>query len=549
MEAAHSGLLSVESEKSLPFMTGPSSAARTSLVALLVFVMSFLVDMLGDTTVFTRHGISVIWPTNGLLVAVILLMPRRIWPVLLAAGIAAQVAHDLFFGFTPRATGLFALGDTIQILIIVLGLGYSFDGLPRLNSLKALGKYCFFAAFLAPAVGAFIGANGISGSYAVNWRVWFFGEMLGFLTFTPAILSWFSARRDWIHRSPHSTAEAAALLITLAIFGYLALLAPWKTLSSTLTYCFVPFLLWAALRFGSLGVSASMIVISFLSLWGALHGHGPFTEPEPFLNVLSLQLFLIFAAAPFMTLAAVVEDRERARLVEKELSRRLISAQEQERIRIARELHDDVAQQLALLAMELAQTKRSLHGLPQVSERLEEIRQHSSDVALNVQMLSHKLHNAKLDYLGLVAATRTFCKEVAQQYDVGIDFKDENIPKNLAKDVSLCLFRVAQESLHNAVKYSGTKEFAVELSATTNEVQLVVSDAGAGFDVENATTDRGLGLVSMKERVQLIHGRFHIESKPGAGTRIVASAPLVAELGESSVGLWGHLFGRSPGVA
>ena len=126
--------------------------------------------MLGDTIVFTSHGISVLWPPTPLLVAVMLLMSRSTWPVLIAAGMAGQVAHDLQFGFAPRAAGLFALAGTIQLLIIGLGLRYFFDSVPRLNSLKALGKYCFFAAFLAPFVGAFIDVSAISGSYAVNWR-------------------------------------------------------------------------------------------------------------------------------------------------------------------------------------------------------------------------------------------------------------------------------------------------------------------------------------------------------------------------------------------
>jgi integral membrane sensor domain MASE1 len=185
--------------------------------------------------------------------------------VLVPAGLAGAAVENLHLGFPLGATGLFFLADTIEFLIIGLGLGYSFDGVPRLNSLKALGKYCFFAAFLGPLVGAFIGASAISGSYAVNWRIWFFSEMLPFLTLTPAILSWASAGRVWIHRSVHLAVEAAALLGALAILGYLVLLAPWKTLPS-MPYSFAPLLLGATLRFGSLGVSTSMIVISFLSI-------------------------------------------------------------------------------------------------------------------------------------------------------------------------------------------------------------------------------------------------------------------------------------------
>ena len=463
------------------------------------------------------------------LVAAMLLVPRRNWLVLIPAGLAGAAIENLQLGFTLGATSLFFLADTIQFLIIGLGLGYSFDGVPRLNSSKALAKYCFFAAFLGPLVGAFIGANASSGSYAVNWRVWFFSEMLSFLTITPAILSWASAGRAWIHRPVRSAVEAAALLGTLAILGYLVLVAPWKTLPSTL-YFLVPLLLWAALRFGSLGVSTSMIAISSLSIWGAMHGHGPFTGPEPTRNVLSMQVFLIFAAAPFMVLAAVVEERASARLVERELSRRLISAQEQERSRIARELHDDICQRLALLSMEVDQANRSANeSAYTTTERLKDIRLHCSEIAGDVQLLSHELHSSKLDYLGIVAAIRSFCHEFSKQHEVSVEFTNSDVPAELPREFSLCLFRVAQEALHNAAKYSGANGFLVELGRAGNEVRLEVKDTGIGFDVKEASRKGGLGLVSMQERVRAVNGRFYVESKPGAGTKIIASVPAAAE--------------------
>jgi integral membrane sensor domain MASE1 len=168
MEADHSPPLSFESEKALPFMAGPPSAVRTVLLALVVFVMCYLADALCDTTIFIIHNIYLIGLANGLLVALMLLMPRRTWPVIIAAGVAADVAHNIQFDFTPWAKVVFALNATIEFLIIGLGLGYSFDGVPRLNSLKALGKYCFFAVFLAPSVFAFISASAIPGSFLFN---------------------------------------------------------------------------------------------------------------------------------------------------------------------------------------------------------------------------------------------------------------------------------------------------------------------------------------------------------------------------------------------
>ena len=121
---------------------------------------------------------------------------------------------------------------------------------------------------------------------------------------------------------------------------------------------------------------------------------------------------------------------------------------------------------------------------------------------------------------------------MSKQFDLQIKFSAQDVPKQLPKDISLCLFRVAQEALHNAMKYSGVRDFTVELTATDNTVELVVSDEGAGFDVQKAGTRGGLGLLSMHERANLVHGTLSVDSVPGEGTRIQVTVPFgVAERG------------------
>ena len=223
-------------------------------------------------------------------------------------------------------------------------------------------------------------------------------------------------------------------------------------------------------------------------------------------------------------------DQKLAQQSLEKVSGQLIEAQEKERSRIARDLHDDICQRLALLSMEIEQADRvSNTSSTETKGNLDEIRRHCSEIASDVQSLSHQLHSSKLDYLGIAAAIRGFCHEFSRQHEVKIDFTDANVPAQLSKEVSLCLFRVAQEALQNAMKYSGVNQFTVELTATPGEIQLEVSDSGAGFDVEGAQKNRGLGLVSMQERVHLVHGMFSVESKPWEGTRIVAVVPLVQE--------------------
>ena len=232
----------------------------------------------------------------------------------------------------------------------------------------------------------------------------------------------------------------------------------------------------------------------------------------------------------FIGSAIDTTDQKLAQQALERVSGQLIEAQEKERSRIARDLHDDICQRLALLSMELAQTNRSSGGPPEALKKsLEDIQKHCSEIAGDVQSLSHQLHSSKLDYLGIVAAIRGFCVEFSKQHRVDIEFLESNVPDDLPKDVSLSLFRVAQEALHNAVKYSGVNQFSVELSGVEDAVRLVVSDAGAGFDVEEAKRNRGLGLLSMQERIHLVHGSFSVESKPWQGTRVMAAVPLIAQ--------------------
>jgi PAS domain S-box-containing protein len=232
----------------------------------------------------------------------------------------------------------------------------------------------------------------------------------------------------------------------------------------------------------------------------------------------------------FIGSAIDTTDQKLAQQALAKISGQLIEAQEKERSRIARDLHDDICQRLALLSMEIERANRTTgSSFTATKQNLEDIRKHCSEIALDVQSLSHQLHSSTLDFLGVVTAIRSFCAEFSKQHQVNIKFTDRNVPRQLPKDISLCLFRVTQEALHNAVKYSGTNQFFVALSATQKEIQLVVQDGGAGFDLEEARKNPGLGLVSMQERVNLVHGTFSVDSKPGNGTRISAIVPLTPE--------------------
>ncbi len=234
----------------------------------------------------------------------------------------------------------------------------------------------------------------------------------------------------------------------------------------------------------------------------------------------------------FIGSAIDVTDQKLAQDALEQLSGKLIEAQEKERSRIAKELNDDIGQRLALLGVELERANSASDiSNSRRDARFMDIRQHCAAIASDVQALSHELHSSKLDYLGLVAATRSFCAEFSKLKNVDVEFTDEDVPYPLPKDVSLCLFRVTQEALHNALKHSEARHFTVSLRGTPEQVRLEVKDQGVGFDAEAASQRSGLGLLSMQERVHLVKGTFSIESKPQQGTSVVASVPLGGNIG------------------
>jgi PAS domain S-box-containing protein len=625
-----------------------------SLVAVICYQADRLVYVLG----IPPNHIASFWPPTAFLVAVLLLVRRRIWSALIVAGLGAMALADLRNGVPIRFEIWITLGNLAEALVATFGISLLLNGNAHLSSMKKLARYLVVAVVLVPLVSAFMGAIGSErGGYMLQWRLWFFADALAFLTVAPAILNWVHEGRSWARKSGNYL-ELAAMLTLLVFFGYLTFMGTARGNRPALLYSLVPLLLWASLRLGLKGVSTSMLVIALLSIWGAAHGRGPFSEQGPLNNALSLQLFLFFAAIPFTVLAVVVEEEnhvqkalidEEAQLTEaqhlaqvgswqwdpesdrvtwsRELYRmsgrdpdlpalsykehsllytpqsidqlqkfveealrngtpyeldmemirpdgstswirargeaqrdetgriiglrgtaqdinerklaeevlakvggRLIEAHEEERAWIARELHDDIGQQLALLANSLERMEKdppasAAEVCTSVGEQLRRVHGISADV----QAISHRLHSSKLRYLGIVAAAKSFCQEVSDLHKVEVNFTHEEIPREVPEETSLCLFRIMQESLQNAVKHSGARHFEVDLRGAPDGIHLTVRDTGLGFDPEAVVNNRGLGLISMQERVNLVKGTFSIESGPNLGTTIHACVPLKRE--------------------
>jgi PAS domain S-box-containing protein len=231
---------------------------------------------------------------------------------------------------------------------------------------------------------------------------------------------------------------------------------------------------------------------------------------------------------PLRMLGVFVDFTERHRVEDelRDLSGRLIDAHEQERRRLARELHDDVGQRLALMAMDVGALRERLGGVPDdLRDALMRMASEITAIGSQLHAFSHDLHPARLEQIGLTASIRTICEEISAARGMTIDFSTGEVPDGLPLQIAVCLYRIVQEALHNVVKHSRSTRASVILSATPAAVTLRVLDEGIGFNPDDGRKGT-LGLVSMRERARMMRGDFAVTSGTGKGTTIDVRVPL-----------------------
>ena len=225
-------------------------------------------------------------------------------------------------------------------------------------------------------------------------------------------------------------------------------------------------------------------------------------------------------------MASDVTEARQAESVLRELSGRLISSQEEERRRVARELHDHIGQELALLCVQAQRVESGLSDDESTSRAdVHELYKRIKEIATDVSKLSHRLHSSELDFIGLSAAAERLCRDFANQHGIDMDYQIKNVPR-LDSGKSLCFYRVLQEALRNVAKHSRATRVAVELFARDNQLTLKVNDNGIGFDIDKVRFESGLGLVSIRERLNLVGGRYTLTSRAGRGTTLTASVSI-----------------------
>lgn len=268
---------------------------------------------------------------------------------------------------------------------------------------------------------------------------------------------------------------------------------------------------------------------------GSVVGFRPPSLWESYRNYAIVGLCIILAQTA--TIVGLLLQRARRRSAEafsRDLSGRLINAQEDERRRIARDLHDDLSQRLALLSVELEMLGQKPPTQPEaIAGPIQKFSGQVKSLSSEVHRLAHELHPAKLDQLGLAAAVRGFCKELAAAHEIAIEFETCDLPRAIPNDLALCLYRVLQEALQNVIKHSDATCAKVELAMEGRELCLIVTDDGHGFDPEAIEANGALGIVSMRERVRMVKGKISVQSRQGEGTQIEVRVPITAQAGDS----------------
>jgi signal transduction histidine kinase len=485
------------------------------------------------------------WPPNVILFCALLLVPERRWWHFVAAAFPAHVAAELQVGMPWPQLMVAFVTNCMVALLSAFAVRRLLGDPPWFGNLRKTGLYILITAGVSPAVSALGGAfvpilgGGAAENYWLFWTYWYSGNALNSLTLGAAFLTWTS-------EGPHASgltsrrriAEAAALTILLVVVCMVAFEVNAKNFATgflpAVFYAPLPFALWSTVRFGAKGASSAIMVVTVVLIWRTFQGSGLFlgsTDPE--MNVLALQLFLIGLSVPVLLLGATIDELRHAEEVTRQLAGSILSAQDRERRRIARDLHDTTGQNLIVASLLVERVRKSVPDAERaaVQQLGDTIQQSISEV----RTLSYLLHPPLLDEAGLDAALHHYVEGFAQRSGLQVDLDVAADLDRLPDDVELTLFRVVQEALSNVRRHSGSHTAHIQLNRHWADgqqyVRLAIRDNGNGTAVAGSRPtwslrpQGGVGLASMRERLHQIGGQLELETTNGC-TVVTAHVPL-----------------------
>lgn len=479
---------------------------------------------------------SSMWIPGGVLMGLLLLLPRRDW-FAVTLGVTCGCIEPLMRYRVPL---VYSLVLYVVACAAIPATAWALAA-PRPSIFSSVSAFFRYLLLTVLVLSPFNGWFAAYIAYTVKMRPDIFhswvtlapGQAMGYLLLTPLIVAIARYRIPRDHRAWSLALEAGLLCLGLLILsmGLWAVSPPTPSvLLLLLLLASVPLLLLAALRFGMLGSSVSLLLIAVPAAWLGIYRTSAFGISGGQFNVHTMQLWLL--ALGLLVHSLAIQSQEQRSTQEqllasylriRTLATSLLQGQEHERTKISRELHDGVNQQMALLAISMSSIKYDSPA--DVQKRLGELRSLVTVLTDDLRRISHNLRPGVLRHMGLVAALKALVNEISEHWDGRILFDCGYSGERPGYDQSLCLYRIAQEALSNAIKHSGAKEIRLHFTQEQGDYLLEIRDDGCGFDLAQVGGTGGLGLLSMEERANLVHGRMNIQSEVGKGTRLWIRIP------------------------
>ena len=502
--------------------------ASTGLGAVALFLAVAAAHAAGMAVVyqfshFTSAG-EVFFPAAGVTVAALLLVPRRWWPVVLAAAFGSELAAHLILSEVAGAAIGSALASIVEPALGAVLVLRALGGRPQLSRRRDLVTFVLCAAVVAPALGALIGAVATRfthphGPFLTVFGRWWTGGALGVLIVGSLILAWLTREASPV-RPRHVLFEGSLLAVMTCLVTWLAF---WRWPPELAYLALVP-LGWAAIRFGTRGATAAGAVIAVLAEWATAADHGLFAAISHTHDraLWFLQLFLAVVFLGGLMMAAAVAEVSRAEAA-------LRASQAAERNRLARELHDSVSQALFSMTMhagtaQLALAKAGLAENSPAARAVARLRTLTAGALAEMRALIFELRPGALAEEGLVSALRRQATAISAREEVQITIDGPDSRLNLAPAAEEHAYRLVLEGWHNTVKHAGAAAITTTIIADAAAVTVQVNDNGRGFDPASVPPGH-LGLQTMRERAAAIGATFHLASAPGNGTTITFRVP------------------------
>jgi signal transduction histidine kinase len=487
------------------FITTPDVALRSSLAWVRESTASLkgpalvaLIYLLGAEAAFYIGTLSdrifaLFWPPNVVLFCALLIVPQRRWWLYIAAALPAHVIAEVGVGMpAPQLLVAFATNCMVALLN-AYGVRRFVGDPPWFGTFQKASLYIVIAAGVSPALSALGGAfvpilgGGQVSNYWIYWAHWYVANALPNLTIGPVFLIWFADGTSWSRWIPsrrhiEPVILAAFLLGTCVMAGQIG---GWVTSAfrPVLLFSPLPFVLWAAVRYGEKGASGAILLVTVVMTSRTLHGSGLLFDEDPERSVLALQLFLTGLSIPVLLLGALIDELRGAEHSLRELAISVVRAQDEERRRIARDLHDSTGQNLIAATLLLGRIEDALPAatkpiLGQVEEALQQsIRE--------VRTVSYLLHPPLLDEMGLGPALRCYVDGYMERSGLAVDLQIAPDIDRLPPDPELAVFRVVQEALTNVSRHSQSSTAGIRLARKKGNdgqtIVLTIEDAGGGY--------------------------------------------------------------------